>query len=133
VRAGFFEIRSRVSFLQRPFGACPACHEISGNIIELDMGLVVPDPAKSILQNALGWSKPHYRGTACQAPSGRRRGKVRSMSVGGADRRGAALCHRRRHQFARIRCEGIRGFFRWLERKKYKVHVACFSAATAAI
>jgi len=26
--------------------------------------------------------------------------------------------------------EGVRGFFAWLERKKYKVHVGCSSAAT---
>ena len=33
-----------------------------GNIIELDMALVVPDATKSIHQNAIEpWSKPHYR------------------------------------------------------------------------
>ena len=37
----------RLFSFNNPFGACPTCHGF-GNIIELDMDLVVPDPAKSI-------------------------------------------------------------------------------------
>src|SRR5262249_23936349 len=37
----------RLFSFNNPFGACPICHGF-GNIIELDMNLVVPDPAKSI-------------------------------------------------------------------------------------
>ena len=49
-----------VSF-NNPFGACPTCHGF-GNIIELDMDLVIPDRSKSINQGAIEpWSKPHYR------------------------------------------------------------------------
>ena len=51
----------RLFSFNNPFGACPICHGF-GNIIELDMDLVVPDPSKSIAQNAIEpWSKPHYR------------------------------------------------------------------------
>ena len=51
----------RLFSFNSPFGACPTCHGV-GNIIELDMSLVVPDPSKSIQQNAIEpWSKPHYR------------------------------------------------------------------------
>ncbi len=51
----------RLFSFNNPFGACPQCHGF-GNIIELDMDLVVPDPSKSIQQNAIEpWSKPHYR------------------------------------------------------------------------
>src|SRR6185436_4134035 len=51
----------RLFSFNNPFGACPLCHGF-GNIIELDMALVVPDPSKSIQQNAIEpWSKPHYR------------------------------------------------------------------------
>src|SRR5258706_15423923 len=51
----------RLFSFNNPFGACPTCHGF-GNIIELDMDLVVPDPSKSIAQNAIEpWSKPHYR------------------------------------------------------------------------
>ena len=51
----------RLFSFNNPFGACPTCHGF-GNIIELDMDLVVPDPSKSINQGAIEpWSKPHYR------------------------------------------------------------------------
>ena len=51
----------RLFSFNNPFGACPTCHGF-GNIIELDMDLVVPDPTKSIQQGAIEpWSKPHYR------------------------------------------------------------------------
>ncbi|MBA3888243.1 MAG: excinuclease ABC subunit A, partial [Acidobacteria bacterium] len=51
----------RLFSFNNPFGACPICHGF-GNVIELDMDLVVPDQAKSIQQNAIEpWSKPHYR------------------------------------------------------------------------
>ena len=37
----------RLFSFNNPFGACPTCHGF-GNIVELDMNLVVPDPKKSI-------------------------------------------------------------------------------------
>src|SRR5207253_112260 len=39
----------RLFSFNNPFGACPTCHGF-GNIIELDMDLVVPDKTKSIQQ-----------------------------------------------------------------------------------
>ena len=51
-------IRSRVVLLNNPFGACPTCHGF-GNIIELDIDLVVPNPSKSIREGAIEpWTKP---------------------------------------------------------------------------
>ena len=84
----------RLFSFNNPFGACPLCHGF-GNIIELDMDLVVPDPSKSIQQNAIEpWSKPHYRAQlaelkrAAQGPGAARR------AVGRADRRREAVRHR---------------------------------------
>ena len=37
----------RLFSFNNPFGACPTCHGF-GNIIELDLDLVVPDPAKTL-------------------------------------------------------------------------------------
>ena len=55
--------------------------------------------------------------------SGAQDGSLRlDVPVGIADRRRAAI---RRRRTATI-TTGIRGFFRWLERKKYKVHVRVF-------
>jgi excinuclease ABC subunit A len=106
-----------------PFGACATCHGF-GNIIEVDMDLVVPDPTLSINRNAIEpWSKPHYRSYLADLKRAARKGSVR------LDTRWQDLTDEER----RIVVEGdgdeytgIRGFFAWLERKKYKVHVRVF-------
>jgi excinuclease ABC subunit A len=126
----------RLFSFNNPFGACPVCHGF-GNIIELDMHLVVPDPTKSIQQGAIEpWSKVHYR---AQLADLKRVGRARGLrfdvpwqdltdaerrlvtegtdggpDAGGGDGEGTGSYG------------GIRGFFRWLERKKYKVHVRVF-------
>ena len=49
----------RLFSFNNPFGACATCHGF-GNIIELDINLVVPDQSKSIQQGAIEpWTKPH--------------------------------------------------------------------------
>ena len=112
----------RLFSFNNPFGACPTCHGF-GNIIELDMTLVVPDPSKSINEGAIEpWSKAHYRshlaelkrearkaGVAVDVPWAELSAEDRQFVVDGRDGYG-----------------GIRGFFRSLERKKYKVHVRVF-------
>ena len=112
----------RLFSFNNPFGACPLCHGF-GNIIELDMALVVPDASKSIQQNAIEpWSKPHYRSQLTdlkRAARGRVRLDVPWNDLSDDERRfvidgdGASF-------------DGVKGFFRWLERKKYKVHVRVF-------
>src|SRR6185295_14259955 len=93
------------------------------NIIELDMALVVPDPAKSIAQGAIEpWSKPHYRTQLADLKRAAKKVKVR-LDVPWSELSDAEK------QFVIDGGEdfdGIRGFFRWLERKKYKVHVRVF-------
>jgi excinuclease ABC subunit A len=112
----------RLFSFNNPFGACQLCHGF-GNIIELDMDLVVPDPSKSIQQNAIEpWSKPHYRAQLAdlkRAARGRVRLDIPWVDLSDEEKRfvidgdGASF-------------EGVKGFFRWLERKKYKVHVRVF-------
>ena len=113
----------RLFSFNNPFGACPVCHGF-GNIIELDMDLVVPDPSKSISQNAIEpWSKPHYRAQLAEL---KRAGKARGVRL---DVPWASLSSEEK-QFViegdGAGYEGVKGFFRWLERKKYKVHVRVF-------
>jgi excinuclease ABC subunit A len=49
----------RLSF-DSPLGACPAC-EGFGNVMDLDMELIVPDPAKSIRDGAVApWNTKSY-------------------------------------------------------------------------
>ena len=51
----------RLFSFNNPFGACATCHGF-GNVIELDMDLVVPDGSKTLRQGAVEpWTKPHYK------------------------------------------------------------------------
>jgi excinuclease ABC subunit A len=117
----------RLFSFNNPFGACPVCHGF-GNVIELDMDLVVPDQSKSLQQNAIEpWSKPHYRTQLAELKRAARQTGVRLdvpwSQLTDAEKRfvvegdvgpaGGSF-------------EGVKGFFRWLERKKYKVHVRVF-------
>jgi excinuclease ABC subunit A len=116
----------RLFSFNNPFGACATCHGF-GNIIELDINLVVPDTAKSIQQGAIEpWTKPHYRAQLAELKKAARSRKIRldvpwsaltpdeqQFVIEGGSADGADY-------------QGIRGFFRWLERKKYKVHVRVF-------
>ena len=112
----------RLFSFNSPFGACPTCHGF-GNVIELDMGLVVPDPSKSIQQDAIEpWSKPHYRsylaglkkaararGTRLNVPWSELTDEERRFVIEGDGS-----------------YRGIQGFFRWLEGKKYIMHIRVF-------
>jgi excinuclease ABC subunit A len=112
----------RLFSFNNPFGACPTCHGF-GNIIELDMDLVVPDASKSIQQGAIEpWSKPHYRAQLAELKRAARRAKIR------LDAPWSELSDDEKTFVVEGDSEydGIRGFFRWLERKKYKVHVRVF-------
>ncbi|MDP2320037.1 MAG: excinuclease ABC subunit UvrA [Acidobacteriota bacterium] len=120
----------RLFSFNNPFGACPTCHGF-GNIIELDLELVVPDSAKSINQGAIEpWTKPHYRSQLAELKRAAKGNGVRldlpwsdltpdevKFVVDGETPVGKAKASG---------YEGIRGFFRWLEKKKYKVHVRVF-------
>ena len=106
-----------------PFGACPTCHGF-GNVIELDMDLVVPDRSKSIMEGAIEpWSKPHYRSHLVDLKRAARPRGVRTTvpwsDLSDSERR--FVIEGDGEAYA-----GIQGFFRWLERKKYKVHVRVF-------
>ena len=112
----------RLFSFNNPFGACPTCHGF-GNIIELDMDLVVPDHSKAINQGAIEpWSKPHYRAQLAELKRAARKSGVR-LDAAWAD---LTQDERRFVVEGGDGYEGIRGFFRWLERKKYKVHVRVF-------
>ncbi len=112
----------RLFSFNNPFGACPTCHGF-GNIIELDLDLVVPDPEKSIAQGAIEpWTKPHYRAALAEL---KKMAKVRGIPLD-VPWQDLSEEHRRLIVEGDGSFEGIRGFFRWLERKKYKVHVRVF-------
>jgi excinuclease ABC subunit A len=112
----------RLFSFNNPFGACPTCHGF-GNIIELDMDLVVPDRSKSINAGAIEpWSKPHYRSCLAQLKRTARSAGIR-LDVPWDE---LTEDERRFVVEGRDDYDGIKGFFRRLERKKYKVHVRVF-------
>jgi excinuclease ABC subunit A len=113
----------RLFSFNNPFGACPTCHGF-GNVIELDLDLVVPDPSRSINDNAIEpWSKPHYRSSLAGLKRAARARGIR-LDVPWADL--TADERRLVVEGDGGEYEGVRGFFAWLERKKYKVHVRVF-------
>ena len=112
----------RLFSFNNPFGACPTCHGF-GNIVELDMDLVVPDQAKSIQEGAIEpWSKPHYRSHLADL---KRAARDRKLDL---DTPWDELSDEERRFVidGDGEYDGIRGFFRWLDKKKYKVHVRVF-------
>ena len=112
----------RLFSFNNPFGACPVCHGF-GNIIELDMDLVVPDASKSIHQNAIEpWSKPHYRAQLAELKRvAKKRVRLDVPWANLTDEEKGFVIEGDGPEW-----EGVKGFFRWLERKKYKVHARVF-------
>jgi len=113
-----------------PLGACPTC-EGFGRVTGVDLDKVIPDPRVSLADGAVvPFQTPSNRelqewmlkvaariGVRTDVPYGKLRADERAFVLDGEPsdapgrRRGA-------HRFP-----GVRGFFRWLERKRYKTHV----------
>ncbi|MBI3939849.1 MAG: excinuclease ABC subunit UvrA [Acidobacteria bacterium] len=102
-----------------PYGACPVCQGF-GNTINLDMSRIVPDPLRSINQEPIDpWQKPRYRTF---------QKKLRDFALKEGIDPNAPYCDlpekaRRLIFEGQGKFPGIRGFFDYLETKKYKIHV----------
>ncbi|MBI2821771.1 MAG: excinuclease ABC subunit UvrA [Acidobacteria bacterium] len=109
----------RLFSFNNPYGACPMCQGF-GNTVNLDMSRIVPDPALSISQEPIDpWRKPRYRNF---------QKKLKEFSlVKGIDihtpYRDLPEAARRLIFEGEGKFPGIRGFFDYLETKKYKIHV----------
>ena len=118
------EPEPRLFSFNNPYGACPRCQGF-GNTIDFDLNLVVPDPAKSIEEGAIEpWTKPRFRGLFQDLKSWARECGIatdvpwRQLS---AEQKRLVLEGDPPNDY-----EGVKGFFHWLERKKYKLHVRVF-------
>jgi len=114
----------RLFSFNSPLGACPQC-EGFGNVIDLDMDLVVPDPTRSIRDGAIApWNTPAYAheleellalapdyGLPVDVPFRQLEPRHVELIVQGVPERNFG---------------GLRGFFAWLERRKYKMHIRVF-------
>jgi excinuclease ABC subunit A len=116
------EPEPRLFSFNNPYGACPRCQGF-GNTIDFDLDLVIPDPSKTLAEGAIEpWTKPKYRSLATDMKKFARQAKIptdvpwveldpeqQRLIIEGDDR-----------------FSGVRGFFNYLERKKYKLHVRVF-------
>jgi excinuclease ABC subunit A len=112
-----------------PIGACTEC-EGFGRTVELDLEKVLPNPLLSLRQGAvMPWRTPAYREMQDWMLKCARRARVRTsvtLSDMTAEEYAWLLDGESRKDDQRTwdeRWPGIRGFFRWLERKRYKTHV----------
>jgi excinuclease ABC subunit A len=118
------EPEPRLFSFNNPYGACPRCQGF-GNTIDFDLNLVVPDPSKSFDEGAIEpWTKPRFRallneakawakgqGIATNVPWRQLKEEDRQKLLEGDPKNDY---------------DGVKGFFAWLERKKYKLHVRVF-------
>jgi excinuclease ABC subunit A len=118
------EPEPRLFSFNNPYGACPRCQGF-GNTIDFDLNLVVPDTSKSLDDGAVEpWSKPRHRSFLNDAKKWARSRNIpsnvpwRQLS---SEQRRLILEGDPENDFG-----GVKGFFAWLERKKYKLHVRVF-------
>ena len=114
----------RLFSFNSPMGACPEC-EGFGNVIDLDMDLIVPDPAKTIREGAIApWNTPAYQHELEEllALAGDYDLPV-DVPFRGLEPRHLKLIH---DGVPERDFGGLQGFFAWLDRRKYKMHVRVF-------
>ncbi len=114
----------RLFSFNSPLGACPEC-EGFGSVFDVDLDLVVPNPGKSIRDGAIApWNSPAYAHELVElmeladdydlpvnVPFAELTEAQRKIIVEGVPKR---------------KFGGLRGFFRWLEKRKYKMHIRVF-------
>ena len=113
------ELEPRLFSFNNPYGACPTCQGF-GNTISIDPDLVIPDWSVPVYEGPVEpFTKPKYKGF--------QRHLVDFIRDQGID---PATCYVDLPDAVRTRVwegtdsfPGVQGFFRYLERKKYKMHV----------
>jgi excinuclease ABC subunit A len=103
-----------------PVGACEACKGF-GRIIGLALELVVPDPAKSLEEGAVKpWSTPSTDGERADL---RKLCRERGIPMDVPWKELPEEARRLITEGEGKKWYGIRGWFKWLETKVYKLHV----------
>jgi len=123
-RRDFVEPTPQLLNFNSPLGACTEC-EGFGSVVETDMDLIVPDRSKTIREGAIApWNTPAYAHELeellaladeyelpVDVPFAELTARHLQLIEQGAPER----------EFG-----GLAGFFRWLERRKYKMHLRVF-------
>ncbi|HTK95817.1 MAG TPA: excinuclease ABC subunit UvrA, partial [Terriglobales bacterium] len=116
------EPEPRLFSFNNPYGACPKCQGF-GNTIDFDLDLVIPDKSKTLTEGAIEpWTKPKYKPLFNELKKFAR-AKGIPMDVPWEE-----LPLDQQHMVIEgdRSFEGVTGFFAYLERKKYKLHVRVF-------
>ena len=112
----------RLFSFNNPFGACPTCQGF-GNTIGLDLDLVIPNPGLTLREGAIEpWTKPQFDWTKTELRAFCKTERIpMDVPFNG-------LTRQQRHALINGKGEwsGVRGFFEWLDTKKYKLHVRVF-------
>jgi len=116
------EPEPRLFSFNNPYGACPRCQGF-GNTIDFDLDLVIPDKTKSLGEGAIDpWNKPKYRPLFTEMKRfAKQSGIPLDVAWGELEPEQQELVLNGEDQFL-----GVRGFFQYLERKKYKLHIRVF-------
>ena len=123
----FVEPEPALFSFNSPAGACPRCQGF-GNTIDYDMDLAIPDKSLTLDQGAVEpWTKPKGREWFLKL----KRGAASSKGV--RVRMNVPFCDLSEEEKNYVieggpGFGGIRGFFNYLETKKYKLHVRVFLA-----
>ncbi len=111
-----------------PIGACPEC-EGFGRTVELDIDKVIPNSNLSLRQGMVApWRTPAYREMQQWMLKLARRRKIRTTArfreMNDEERRWLLDGDQGpRDDWDPDKWPGVRGFFKWLERRRYKTHV----------
>jgi excinuclease ABC subunit A len=118
------EPEPRLFSYNSPVGACPRC-EGFGNVMDIDLDLVVPDRSKSLREGAIApWNTPAYAHELEEllALAGDYDLPV-DVPYSALEPRHVELIQR---GVPERNFGGLDGFFAWLERRKYKMHIRVF-------
>jgi excinuclease ABC subunit A len=122
--AHYEEPEPRLFSFNNPYGACPRCQGF-GNTVDFDIDRVVPDKGKTLAEGAIDpWSKPRYKPLLADM---KKFAKTKGIPLDvpfydlTPTQRDAIIDGDRKEDYP-----GVKGFFAWLERKKYKLHVRVF-------
>jgi excinuclease ABC subunit A len=112
----------RLFSFNNPYGACPTCQGF-GNTIGLDLDLVIPNPALALNEGAIEpWTKPQHEWAQDELRQFCKTEKI-PMNIPFAQ---LSRPDQRAIVEGKKEWGGVRGFFDWLETKKYKLHVRVF-------
>ena len=116
----------RLFNFNNPLGACPHC-EGFGDVAEVDMDRVVPDRSKTLAEGAIvAWNTPAYQHEQHEllelAPD---YGIPTDVPFSKLKKKHLKLIQ---HGVPQCNFGGLDGFFAWLDRKKYKMHVRIFAS-----